>query len=645
MAVSLNITDKAKDFAKRKQYNSFFSQVITDNSTLNANDASVKQEIDSQYTALSSPAPTTTGNNSSSGQSIIGRAVAPQQFTVGYGMISSEAKSELIGADTIADAAVTIGKALFGSQSLKDGLKSLFSTGMNTLFTGMMDIVGKEVELRNKLNSQIGIGKELSKGYRDNILDAYEKVQGMGYSFDELTDTAISATKETGRFFTMNETVMEDMAVTSRAFIGDMRDMGRIFSDFEKVGLGAEKTLENINAGGKSSLVLGLNIRKTTEEFQKNIGKINQYGFENGTQGLNRMVQKSVEFRMNMQNVFDIAEKVMSPEKAIDLAANLQVLGGAIGSLGDPFQMMYMATNNVEGLQDALIGAAESLATYNSEQGKFEISGVNLRRARAMAEELGMSYQDLSNMAIAAAERTSAAADLMTAGVAVDDKEKEFITNLARMGKDGKMVIEVPPSIAESLGLAKDQSTIALDELSQTAANAILENQKEFEKMNPKDIALEQFTETQKLALTVSEIAAMLKVEFANTYRGVGAEMDKYVKQADDMLKNYIKGDRSNTDVNAEIEKRRSELQKEVEKQTQTKTSTQPLTPTNVNNNQQTNQNNTNTDPNNKPLTAAEMERIMRDARTQTKYDDKGKIVISNTIDSSNPNGYLYVDL
>jgi len=508
----------------------------------------------------------------------------------------------------------------------------------------MVNIVNKEVELRNKLNSQIGIGKELSRGYRDNIVNAYDGVQGMGYSFDELADTAISATKETGRFFTMNESVMENMAVTSRAFIGDMKEMAPILRSFELVGIGAEKTLENINAGGKSSLTLGLNIRKTTEEFQKNIGRINQYGFENGVQGLNRMVQKSVEFRMNMQNVFDIAEKVMSPEKAIDLAANLQVLGGAIGSLGDPFQMMYMATNNVEGLQDALIGAAESLAVYSEENGKFEITGVNLRRARAMAEELGMSYQDLSQMAIAAAERTSAAADLMTAGIAVDDKEKEFITNLARMGKDGKMVIEVPPSIAESLGLAKDQSTIALDELSQTAANAILENQKEFEKMNPKDIALEQFTETQKLALTVSEIAAMLKVEFANTYRSMGADMDKYIKQADDMLKNYIKGDRSNTDINAEIESRRKELNTKVQENS-TKTSTQPLTPTNVNNNQQTNQNNTNTDPNNKPLTAAEMERIMRDARTQTKYDDKGKIVISNTIDSSNPNGYLYVDL
>jgi len=577
--------------------------------------------------------------DNSSGKGMISKAVSAQGFTTGYGMISAEAATELIGADKIADAAVSIGKALFGSQSLKDGLKGLFSTGLSNLYEGMVDIVNKEVELRNKLNSQIGIGKELSRGYRDSIVNAYDGVQGMGYSFDELADTAISATKETGRFFTMNESVMENMAVTSRAFVGDMKEMAPILRSFELTGIGAEKTLENINAGGKSSLVLGLNIRKTTEEFQKNIGKINQYGFENGVQGLNRMVQKSVEFRMNMQNVFDIAEKVMSPEKAIDLAANLQVLGGAIGSLGDPFQMMYMATNNVEGLQDALIGAAESLATYNSEQGKFEISGVNLRRARAMAEELGMSYQDLSQMAIAAAERTSAAQDIIASGVSADEKQIEFLTNLARMGKDGKMVIEVPTILQERLG-----ETIALEDLNQTTANAILENQKAFEKMDPKDIALEQFTETQKLALTVSEIAAMLKVEFANTYRSMGADMDKYVKQADDMLKNYIKGDRSNTDINAEIESRRKELNTKVQENS-TKTNPTPQQPANVNNNQQTNQNNTNTDPNNKGITAAEMERIMRDARTQTKYDDKGKIVISNSIDSTNPNGYLYVDL
>lgn len=569
-----------------------------------------------------------------SGGGLISKAVSTQGFTTGYGMISSEAATELIGADKIADAAVSIGKALFGSQSLKDGLKGLFSTGLSNLFEGMVDIVNKEVELRNKLNGQIGIGKDLSRDYRNNIVDAYDGVQGMGYSFDELSDTAISATKETGRFFTMNSSVMEDMAVTSRAFIGDMKEMAPILRSFELVGIGAEKTLENINSGGKSSLTLGLNIRKTTEEFQKNIGKINQYGFENGIQGLNRMVQKSVEFRMNMQNVFDVAEKVMSPEKAIDLAANLQVLGGAVGALGDPFQMMYMATNNVEGLQDALIGAAESLAVYSEESGRFEISGINLRRARAMAEELGMSYQDLSNMAIAAAERTSAAQDIIASGVSADEKQIEFLTNLARMGKDGKMVIEVPTILQEQLG-----KTIELEDLNQTTANAILENQKAFEKMDTKDIALEQFTETQKLALTVSEIAAMLKVEFAKTYRGLGAEMDKYVKQADDLLRNYVKGDRTNTEITSEVDKYRKDLETKVKSDTGVKTNPTPQQPTGVNNNQNQQQNQQPTQPQPATTPIDEIERML----LRLQNAGKGQTVINNNIDQTNPNNYLYI--
>ena len=47
-----------------------------------------------------------------------------------------------------------------------------------------------------------------------------------------------------------------------------------------------------------------------------------------------------------------------------------------------------MATNNVEGLQDAIIGVAGSMATYNTEQGRFEITGINLRRAKDLANEL-----------------------------------------------------------------------------------------------------------------------------------------------------------------------------------------------------------------------------------------------------------------
>ena len=106
-------------------------------------------------------------------------------------------------------------------------------------------------------------------------------------------------------------------------------------------------------------------------------------------------------------------------------------------------RMMYMATNDVEGLQTAIIGAARSLVTYNAEQGRFEVTGANLRRAKEMAELFGMSMEELTSTGIAGMERLQASTDLALAGLVMEDDEKEFITNLAQM-KGGRMVIEVP---------------------------------------------------------------------------------------------------------------------------------------------------------------------------------------------------------
>ena len=525
------------------------------------------------------------GGGGNKGKSVIQTIAQVQGFTTGAGLVSESAVNELITTEKLAGALTAVGEAINSNKNKTQAFANLFKEGLFNLFEQSAKMIDNEVNLRNRLNAQIGIAGDLSRGYRDNIVDAYDKVQGMGYSFDELATAAISATNETGRFFTMNEKTMENMAVTSRAFIGDMESMGPILANFERVGVGAEKTLENINEAGKRALTLGLNIRTTTAEFQKNIGKINEYGFKNGVQGLADMVRKATEFRMSMDEAFKVADKVMSPEGAIDLAANLQVLGGAIGSLGDPFQMMYMATNNVEGLQDALIGAAQSLATYNTEQGRFEITGVNLRRAKAMAQELGISYQELAKGAIAAAERSSAAADLMTAGITVDEKQQEFITNLAKMGPGGKMTIEVPPSIAEKLGIERTQS---LEDLDQATADAILNNQKEFEKMNVKDIALNQFTETQKSALLLSEIAAMLKVEFARTYRGLGADVDSMIKVGNQAMEKFLSGESSDLDIKGQIDALRNKAGEDAKKENKSATAV-PQQPTNVNTNNQTN--------------------------------------------------------
>jgi hypothetical protein len=247
--------------------------------------------------------------------------------------------------------------------------------------------------------------------------------------------------------------------------------------------------------------------------MRKQIERLNEFGFKNGVQGLADMVRKSTEFRQNMQDVFTIADKVMNPEGAIDLSANLQVLGGVIGDFNDPLKLMYMATNNVEGLQDALNEAAKSLATYNTQQGRFEITGINLRRANEMAKILGINMGDLTKNAIAAAERSQAASDLLIRGLQMNPEDKEFLTNIAQM-KGGRMVITVPDSLRSKLNI--DANEIALNQLNQKQAEQILLYKKDLESKTPEDILRGQASDIANIGRDISYIAQLLRVQMGS---------------------------------------------------------------------------------------------------------------------------------
>lgn len=513
-----------------------------------------------------------------------------------------------------------------------DGTTALVKNLAGAAIAGAEDILKKEVELRAQINSQLGVAGDLSKNYRQEIVASLPGVVSMGYGFQHVSDLMVGLAEETGRFTTLNATVVADTAKTSRAFVGDLTEMSKVFSTFEQVGIGAEKSLEAINQAGKSSIALGLNGKKTVDEIRTNIGKLNEYGFQNGIQGLTRMVQKATEFRMSMNEVFTIADKVMDPEGAISLSANLQVLGGAIGDFGDPLKMMYDATNNVEGLQDALIGAAGSLASYNSEQGRFEITGVNLRRAKAMAAELGISYQELSKGAIAAAERSSAASAMMANGLKLDDKQTEFITNLARM-KDGTMTIDVS-SISKEFGGAQ---SIALDKLTQEQANILKENAKKLEGMSIEEVARDQFTETQNLVLKTNEILTILKVQFAKAMVGPGETADSYIKEANKYLSGALKGEKGNK-AGEMVETVRNQGLSGILKGSASNKKQEALK---VDNKPKTSPKEDKTTSTDKPMTAAEYLQI----ENSKKYDKNKQIIINNNLEPMNPNDYLSLQI
>jgi hypothetical protein len=389
---------------------------------------------------------------------------------------------------------------------------------LNGAFGEVIDQLKQEATLLSDVNRQTGISGKLSEALRDDMKEASIEGARFGFKLKDIGDFYIGLTSQSGKFSLINKSLTDDTIKVAAALGRTLPDMAVSIGEFEKVGLGADKTIKTLGDSATKLTSLGLSARKVTTDLQSNIGKLNEYGFKNGVQGLETMAKKASEFRMEMQSTFTIADKVFNPEGAIDLVANLQVLGGAIGDFNDPLKLMYDATNNVEGLQDALIKASGSLATYNQQQGRFEVTGINLRKAKEMASALGISMGELNKISIAAAERTQATTALMATGLVMKDEDREFLTNLSRMD-GGEMKITVPASLMKELGLK--EASLALKDLTPNQQKILLQNKVEFEKMNPKDMAMAQLTETQQMSRGIDVIASYFKVRGAEMARGV----------------------------------------------------------------------------------------------------------------------------
>lgn len=439
----------------------------------------------------------------------------------------------------------------FTSQEVSDPetmFKKLSESGIsfaNVLKSGGQEILEqlqRENQLRTDINEKIGISGQLSQSLRNEIVDSTPEAIKFGYSMDHIQEMVSEIMTGTGRFNLISRETIERSFATSRAFVGSLSEMGKLFTEFEKVGIGASNAMDAIDRAGKGSLSLGLRSKDTVSDMRKQIERLNEFGFKNGIDGLAKMSRIAKEFRMDMDNTFTFAEKVMSPEGAVSMAANLSVLGANMGALADPMKMMYMSTNNVEGLQEALINATKSLATFNEQTGKFEIVGVNMRRAREMAKEMGIDYATLTRTAIAAQERMAANTDLMSRGFNIEPKDKEFITNLSKMD-NGKMTIEIPKSLSDQFA---GQSKITLDSLTEKQFLALKENREKLEAMNPQDIARDQLSEIQNIGRDVAAMWQLQKIQATRLIgeKLLGENLQKAEKEMREYSSNFIKENR-----------------------------------------------------------------------------------------------------
>ena len=329
---------------------------------------------------------------------------------------------------------------------MKDGVINLKE--MDKHMGTILDMVALEDTLRLGISQKLGMSNEQLFDTIDQMNQAGVEMAKYGITADQIYETFEKIGMTIGRNLSIPQETISRATLLEKTFQG--LDMAAMSDAFDTVGyslgdaIGKVDETDNamseiIQTGREFGVVMETFLGQMSGELKL----INTYGFERGVEGLARMVARGQALGLEMGKVTSLAENFLDPEGAIDFAAQMQVIGGAVGDLTDPFKLMYMATNDLEGLQEAIVDTAAASATFDKETNKFVISPGARRQLRDQAKAMGMDYQELADVAIKSARRAAVFSELEFVGD-MSETDKELIASMAQIGEHGTAQVKIP---------------------------------------------------------------------------------------------------------------------------------------------------------------------------------------------------------
>ena len=135
-------------------------------------------------------------------------------------------------------------------------------------------------------------------------------------------------------------------------------------ASMEVMGMSMESTASYVEDVTNMTAKLGVNSGKTLKLLASNMKKAQTVRFKGGVDGMAKMAAKAVSLRADMSATLSLAQDLWEPEKAIETAASLQMMGGAFARMADPLKLMFDARNNPAKLMEDLANAASQSAVF-----------------------------------------------------------------------------------------------------------------------------------------------------------------------------------------------------------------------------------------------------------------------------------------
>ena len=263
-------------------------------------------------------------------------------------------------------------KALKGVKNIK----SSFQETLNTVSNFDTKLISSARNLGQSAGYAKSVENELGKA-AVNVVRMGGSLEGVIKTFGDI-NTAIGKTTYLSQKFYENVEAIEKYGVKGET-------ISSFAKFFDKVGGGMDAATEKQIQLVNTAKAYGLNVGNFLGQVAGKLDMVNKYGFPKGVSDLSSMVVKSQLLGDTLSVAQSFADQIMdSPEKAYEYAAQLQTLGGSFSQLGDGAQLLYMAQNDLKGLNDQVINATRGIATFNKETGQFEISANERLRLKGL---------------------------------------------------------------------------------------------------------------------------------------------------------------------------------------------------------------------------------------------------------------------
>ena len=294
----------------------------------------------------------------------------------------------------------------------------------------------------SKYAKTVGMTKAGMEGLAKTSLNNVSSKLASAYniSTEELLEAQSNYIKASGRNIRLDNADQENIAAMHKMG-GSGNELAALYDNF---GVSMEETAGHVGKMFSDASKQGLSFEKYSDNVAKNIKIAQNYTFKNGLKGLESMAKKATAMKMDMQQVAALADKVSTVEGAIDVSAQLQVLGGPFAQLADPLGMLNEGLNDMEGLQDRLIKMVGGLGSFDKETGEVKVSSFNKQRIKAAAQAMGVSYDAIMESVNAQARRGEIKKQIDASATAsgFNDDMKELIMNSGTI-KDGKAGVSI----------------------------------------------------------------------------------------------------------------------------------------------------------------------------------------------------------